>query len=766
MRTRAKVSLYLVLAAGTVLACDARATPLGAVVPAAAPRTDALRPERLARLDESATTRARRALEAGDAVASRLVAEAALETANADDAPRLRMLAGLAAAAGGDAAGAASHFAWFEDASTHPLALWAKLARATALEPTDPVTALRLASELSVVEFPGASRARRIEARTRLATGDSVGATATLRLLAASSSGDAFAEVAVPLSAALVAAGDPASLREALELAHRLYAKAPRTSAGRSAESQMVELARRLGTAGQALRTPTLAERIERADGLTYARSDDAIAAYDEALEALPEGDPRICTLRLARARIIERGRDRRRTVAELTSLADRCEGDELRGWSLFKAARALQQLGSDDDALAMYARLERDAPGSRFADDGALYAARMHGVAGRTEAMRTALASLVEHYPSGDMRADAWFYWAWSLRKEGQFDDALALLRASRLAIAVEPGEENAGRAAYWEARTLARLGRAPEAIAAYELLARTMSLTYYGMSALSRLDELAPERAVGVRASLHTDAEPAEIPVDTSIDVTAFSRASELLIVGQLEDATAELVALGLVGDSVPDDKLFVAASLYVAADHPNAAVDLVRRRLSSARTLRPTAIARARLRLGYPRAFDPLIDEAAAAASLPPAFVRAIAREESSFNPNAVSRANAFGLIQILVPTARGYARDVGVEPTPQNLRDASTNLAFGTRFMARLFRRFEANPALVPAAYNAGHGSVERWLREDRQRPFDEFAEEIPYEETRRYTRRVLQSYGIYSLLDTGALPMFGSALPPE
>ena len=77
---------------------------------------------------------------------------------------------------------------------------------------------------------------------------------------------------------------------------------------------------------------------------------------------------------------------------------------------------------------------------------------------------------------------------------------------------------------------------------------------------------------------------------------------------------------------------------------------------------------------------------------------------------------------------------------------------------------LFEKYEANPGLVPAAYNAGAGAVERWLREDRTRPFDVFVEEIPYEETRRYTRRVLQSYGVYSFLDGAELPAIPATLP--
>jgi soluble lytic murein transglycosylase len=80
------------------------------------------------------------------------------------------------------------------------------------------------------------------------------------------------------------------------------------------------------------------------------------------------------------------------------------------------------------------------------------------------------------------------------------------------------------------------------------------------------------------------------------------------------------------------------------------------------------------------------------------------------------------------------------------------------------MAFLMRRYESCPALVPAAYNAGQGAVDRWLRGREGGAFDELVEEIPFDETRRYARRVLQSYGVYSWLDTGRLPVMPERLP--
>jgi soluble lytic murein transglycosylase len=160
---------------------------------------------------------------------------------------------------------------------------------------------------------------------------------------------------------------------------------------------------------------------------------------------------------------------------------------------------------------------------------------------------------------------------------------------------------------------------------------------------------------------------------------------------------------------------------------------------------------------VRIAYPHAYAPLIERVAEPAGVPPSFVRAIAREESAFDPRAFSHAHAYGLTQLIRPTAQRFASELGLSSAPSDLFEPETNLRIGVRYMAFLFARYPARPGVVPAAYNAGEGAADRWLRERGNLPLDAWVEEIPYDETRRYTRRVLQTWGIYARLDDTALP---------
>jgi soluble lytic murein transglycosylase-like protein len=126
--------------------------------------------------------------------------------------------------------------------------------------------------------------------------------------------------------------------------------------------------------------------------------------------------------------------------------------------------------------------------------------------------------------------------------------------------------------------------------------------------------------------------------------------------------------------------------------------------------------------------PAHYDPYIREAASLYQIPEALVRAVIRVESNFDPRAVSRANAQGLMQLIPATAE---RMLVNDPF-----DARQNVLGGTRYLRVLANMFNGNLQLTLAAYNAGEGAVMRY----RGIP--------PYEETQLYVTKVLQYYNLY------------------
>jgi soluble lytic murein transglycosylase len=160
-------------------------------------------------------------------------------------------------------------------------------------------------------------------------------------------------------------------------------------------------------------------------------------------------------------------------------------------------------------------------------------------------------------------------------------------------------------------------------------------------------------------------------------------------------------------------------------------------------------PKGLGAAKWKLAYPRAFAALVSKNAKANGQPEALQLAIMREESAFSPRIESFANAIGLTQMLVKTARRFSE--GAPVTRDTLLDPAKNLELGARFLGFLWKRFDGAAPLAIAGYNAGEAAVDRWLAERGSLDMDEFMETIPYDETRNYTKRVLASFFAYSWL---------------
>ncbi len=152
-----------------------------------------------------------------------------------------------------------------------------------------------------------------------------------------------------------------------------------------------------------------------------------------------------------------------------------------------------------------------------------------------------------------------------------------------------------------------------------------------------------------------------------------------------------------------------------------------------------------------LAYPKAFEELVIAAADKNNLDPELIWAVMREESHCRYDAVSRAGAMGLMQIMPPTGKDIASRMGVSYSDNILLNPETNISFGAFYIHSMMRMFEDDIDKAMAAYNGGGGNVKKWMESSFGTSIEDFPTAISFPETQEYITKVRNSYSIYQWL---------------
>lgn len=150
-------------------------------------------------------------------------------------------------------------------------------------------------------------------------------------------------------------------------------------------------------------------------------------------------------------------------------------------------------------------------------------------------------------------------------------------------------------------------------------------------------------------------------------------------------------------------------------------------------------------------YPMEYEDLIRRCAAENDLPPAYVAGVILAESSYDPEAVSSADARGLMQLLPDTAEWIAGKFDETYQDGVLFDPETNVRYGCWYLGFLMKRYNGDMRLSSAAYHAGQGNVDKWLQNPEYSTDGVTLAVIPYESTDTYVQRVLKYYEKYTEL---------------
>jgi tetratricopeptide (TPR) repeat protein len=157
----------------------------------------------------------------------------------------------------------------------------------------------------------------------------------------------------------------------------------------------------------------------------------------------------------------------------------------------------------------------------------------------------------------------------------------------------------------------------------------------------------------------------------------------------------------------------------------------------------------------RFSYPLAFGNIVERESKKRSVDPLLIHGLIRQESRYDDKAVSRSNAMGLMQLLKGTAYGVAKHNGITlNSAPDIFKPDTNIQLGTAYIAYVLKRAEGNAMLAVASYNGGPNAVAKWLKQHQAAgisDMDAYVENIPYDETRDYVRKVFAHYWNYEHL---------------
>lgn len=151
---------------------------------------------------------------------------------------------------------------------------------------------------------------------------------------------------------------------------------------------------------------------------------------------------------------------------------------------------------------------------------------------------------------------------------------------------------------------------------------------------------------------------------------------------------------------------------------------------------------------LQLRFPLAHQDKFEKAAKRTRIDKNWIYGVARQESAFMYDAKSPVGATGLMQLMPSTAKRVSRGLRLRYSKKKLLDPNYNIRLGSQYLKTLLKRYEGNRVLATAAYNAGPGNVNKWVKRF-DGPLDVWIESIPFAETKEYVQKVLAYSTIYS-----------------
>ncbi len=424
---------------------------------------------------------------------------------------------------------------------------------------------------------------------------------------------------------------------------------------------------------------------------------------------------------------------------------------------ALFYRAENYRRLDDDASFLRTVHRIEQRYPGSSWLERAWFSLANSRLVKRDLDQANRFYRKMADRFSSGRRVTRAHWRVAWHHYRKRNHDRALALFTEHLRRF---PRSPHRPAALYWTARIREDSGDPAQARSIYRAITELFSNHYYAHRSRERLAGNRPAKAdqdaleptlSGIldgfkrRNASRFSSDAAQVP---GLPGRLSARVRTLGLIQMFEAAAGELLRTS------PNTRgtQLQAAMLLHRGGHYRASTSHLQQ-LFPGFVYRPFAtLPREIWRMLLPIQYAPFFAEEARKHGLDPYLLVALVRQESAFDPRAVSAAQARGLMQLIPPTAKRVARQLRLGRfSIDQLFRPRLNIRLGSQYLADRLAQFEGDIDRAVASYNAGPDPVTLWLGEGDYREPAEFVENIPFTETRNYVKILHRNYRLYKRL---------------
>jgi soluble lytic murein transglycosylase len=527
-----------------------------------------------------------------------------------------------------------------------------------------------------------------------------------------------------------------------MEILKHLYFTMPSSPEAAGAATQL--------TANGSALEGTYSEEKTRADLLAKAgRWADAAHAYRQLQSKAPAAELDGVQVALASA-LRHTNASESQTLLEQLQAAGEANAQRL--YLLGEIARN----ANDTNAVAQnLERMRQEATASPWFEQALLSAANMYLLQKDYDHAIDMFREMQQRFQSSPRASYANWKASWLTYRQGRKDNAK---RDFENQVAWYPDRPEVPAALYWRARIAEDEHDYAIARAWYAKLAERFHNYYYGYLGRERLANLPP---APTNVALTQDAILAQIPALKAAGPEAMevepppnqlrAEKSRLLVNAGLNEFAIRELQAEQGGQGARWATLMIAR-IYQENGQNNRAIQFLKKALPGYYSLDLPLLPRAYWELLFPRAYWTDVQRHSLANALDPYLVASLIRQESEFNPGALSHANACGLMQLLPKVGKGEAKAAHIKHfTTASLFVPSTNIQLGTHYFKEMVTQYNGQVEYALAAYNAGSNRVDSWLQSGNYRDIPEFVESIPFTETREYVQAIVRNAKVYQRL---------------